>query len=271
MPEFIFGLNTSTIRPAPLLDKIRIAARAGYRAIELWVDDVQEYLGKGHKLAEVRHALDDAGLDRPSMISLRGWCSAEEAKWREAMDDARRRLELARELGAQRIVASPPREDVAHELAVERYGQILELSCAEGVPASLEFLGFVEGINTLDKAWSICAAVGSADGTITPDAWHMFRGGSSPRALDAVPADHISCFHWNDAPATPARVQQTDADRVYPGDGILDLKQIARQLREKEYHGAVTLELFNRKYWEQDPLAVATTGLKRMQQSMLGG
>ena len=34
MSEFLYCLNTSTIRPTPLLEKIRIAGEAGYTAIE---------------------------------------------------------------------------------------------------------------------------------------------------------------------------------------------------------------------------------------------
>ena len=266
--SFRYGLNTSTIRPASLMDKIRIAAQAGYDAIELWINDVEDFVEAGHKLSEVRAALDDGGLERASMISLRDWCVEDEAKAKAAFDVARRRLDTARELGVKRFVAGPPREKVPRELAVERYGQLLEISVAAGVPASLEFLGFVAGINTLEEAWAICAAVGSPDGTITPDAWHMFRGGSDEATLDEIPADHISCFHWNDAPAEPERSEQTDAHRVYPGDGIMDLKGLAERLSRKGFDGVLSLELFNREYWKHDPAKVAETGLAKMKRSV---
>ena len=271
MPNsFRYGLNTSTIQPAGLMDKIDIAARAGYQAIELWINEVEDYLADGNELSELRKALDDRGLERPSMISLRDWCVEDASEAAAALEVARRRLDTARGLGVKRIVAGPPRGKVPQSLAVERYGQILELSVARGVPASLEFLGFVEGINTLEKAWAICAAVGSPEGTITPDAWHMFRGGSNFATLDDIPADHISCFHWNDAPATPPRTEQTDADRVHAGDGIMDLAALAGTLNEKGFDGVLSLELFNRTYWKQDPFAVAETGLAKMQQSVEG-
>ena len=139
---------------------------------------------------------------------------------------------------------------------------------ARGVPASVEFLGFVEGINRLEDAWAIAAGTHQSTATVTPDAWHMFRGGTDWAVLDAIPADHISCFHWNDAPAEPPRVEQNDSHRVYPGDGILDLKKLANQLRAKDWHGALTLELFNPTYWAQDPLEVARTGLAKMRESV---
>jgi sugar phosphate isomerase/epimerase len=262
MAAFTFGLNTSTIRPASLLEKIAIAGETGYEAIEMWAPDVEQHLEAGYKLTDVAKALDDQGLARPSMIALWGWCDPDDAKRAKSLDQCQRRLDMAKALGVKRIVAGPPGEDVPYDFAVEQYGRILEMSCERGVPASLEFLGFVAGINTLEKAWSICGAVGNPQGTVTPDIWHMFRGGTRPDALDAVPADHISCFHWNDAPAAPARQEQNDSHRVYPGDGIVDIRLITRQLRKKEYEGCLTLELFNPHYWKEDLRLVARTGLE---------
>lgn len=268
MSDFLYGLNTSTIQPASLMDKIRVTAEAGYDAIELWINDVEAYVDQGHPLSDVRRALDDRGLLRPSMISLRDWCDPDQTKFDAALDVARRRLDMARELGVVRIVAGPPRGKVPLEVAVDRYRELLEVSIAHGVPASVEFLGFVEGVHTLEFAWAICAGAAMAEGTITPDAWHMYRGGSNFQTLDEIPPDHISCFHWNDAPAQPAREQQDDSHRVYPGDGIMDLKALADQLRAKDWHGVLSLELFNRDYWKQDPLSVAQTGLAKMKQSI---
>jgi sugar phosphate isomerase/epimerase len=268
MADFLFGLNTSTIRPASLMDKIRITHEAGYDAIELWIEDVEKYQAEGHPASDVRKALDDAGLQRPSMISLRDWCEPDETKFRAALDVAKRRLDVARELGVERIVAGPPRGKVPLEVAVARYNELLELSVQRGVPASVEFLGFVEGINRLEDAWAIAAGTAQSTATVTPDAWHMFRGGTDWAVVDSIPGDHISCFHWNDAPAEPPRAEQNDSHRVYPGDGILDLKKLADQLRAKDWHGVLSLELFNPSYWAQDPLEVARTGLAKMRESV---
>lgn len=268
MADFLFGLNTSTIQPISLMDKIRIAGEAGYDAIELWINDVEKYVESGGKLADVSKALDDRRLLRPSMISLRDWCVEDEAKFQAACEQAQRRLEMAYRLGVRRIVAGPPGGKIARSAAIDRYGKILELSLEFRVPASLEFLGFVEGINTIEEAWAICGGVGRAEGTITPDIWHMFRGGSKWETLDDIPGEHISCFHWNDAPAEPEQTKQTDADRVHPGLGILNLKRVADQLRAKGWRETLSLELFNRSYWAEDPLEVARRGLEMMKRSI---
>lgn len=268
MSKLTFGLNTSTIRPAGPREKIEITAKAGYEAIEMWVSDIDQYVKDGGKVSDLRKLLDDLSLARPSMIMLGGFYVADEVAFGKAIEECKRRLQMAADLGIKRIVASPPREVVERKLAIDRYGKLLEVSQGFGVPASVEFLGFVDGINTLEEAWAICAGPGNPAATVTPDIWHMFRGGTNLTTLDQVPADHISCFHWNDAPREPARLEQNDSHRVYPGDGIMPLKQIADQLRKKGWEGCLTLELFNPSYWKEDPLAVAKIGLAKMKASV---
>ena len=65
-------------------------------------------------------------------------------------------------------------------------------------------------------------------------------------------------------PAEPARAEQTDADRVYPGDGILDLGEMISILKDAGYTGVISLELFNPSYWAEDAAEVARIGLEKM-------
>src|SRR4028119_2021393 len=47
MNPSLYCLNTSTIKPTPLLEKFEIAGRLGYGALEPWNDEITEYLGRG--------------------------------------------------------------------------------------------------------------------------------------------------------------------------------------------------------------------------------
>ena len=66
------------------------------------------------------------------------------------------------------------------------------------------------------------------------------------------------------ADAKPPRAEITDAQRIYPGDGIAPFKTLLRDLHQIGFRGMLSLELFNREYWQQDALAVARTGLDKM-------
>ena len=68
----------------------------------------------------------------------------------------------------------------------------------------------------------------------------------------------------NDYPADPPREKINDAARVYPGDGVAPITEILRTVLANGFQGALSLELFNRDYWKQDPEVVLRTGLEKM-------
>jgi len=265
MAQFQLGLNTSTIRPARLMDKIRIAAETGYSAIELWNDDLTTYEEQGGSLADVKRALDDYGLLVPTVIAFHGWLNTTGTVHQAAIEEAKRRMAQAAAVGSTYIISSPPREVADLQLGGKNYRELLELGRAFGVKPAMEFLGFVDGVNQVKHAWEVMEVAAHPDSTIVLDPFHIYRGGGEIADMQGIPGDKIAVFHFNDAPAQPAREAQTDADRVYPGDGILDLGQMIAMLKAAGYTGVISLELFNPNYWAQAPAEVARIGLEKMQ------
>ena len=72
----------------------------------------------------------------------------------------------------------------------------------------------------------------------------------------------------NDYPDDPPRDTIGDAHRVYPGDGVAPLSKILRDVHDAGFRGMLSLELFNRDYWKQEPLDVARTGLEKMRSAV---
>ncbi len=264
MNPFVYCLNTSTIRPTPLLDKIRIAGQAGYAAIEPWNDEITEYIERGGSMAELKKAVAGAGLRVVSVIALHGWVTADGPARAQALEECRRRMAQAAELESPYIVASPPREVVDVARAGNRFGELLGLADELGVVPSMEFLGFVDGVNTLATALAIARSTGDRRATVVADVFHMIRGGGSVDDLLMLKGPELACFHINDVPAAPDPRTQTDADRVMVGEGIADLPRVIANLRSIDYHGPISLELFNRELWTQDPLEVVSRGLERI-------
>ncbi len=230
MSEFLYCLNTSTIRPTPLLEKIRIAGAAGYQAIEPWNDEVTEYLSKGGTLDTLRRALSDAGLKVVSMIALHGWIGADGDEKVKVFEECRRRMDQAAALGSPYIVASPPRTVVDLDRASARFAELLALGRGAGVLPTMEFLGFSEGVNSLSTARTIAFGSGAADATIVADVFHMIRGGGSVDDLLEIKGSRIANFHINDLPAEPPPTTQSDPDRVMVGEGIADLPRVIANL-----------------------------------------
>ncbi len=263
---FTLCLNTSTIKPQPMLDKIRLTAEAGFAGIELWLNDVYEYVGQGGEVRDIEKALSDWGLIVPCTIALRGWAEAAEAEYPHVLEEAKRRLELAARLGSPWLVCSPPGDPCDMRQITRRYGDLLQLGRQVGVKPTFEYISFLKSVFRLDQAWQVVQDVQDPDATLVLDAFHTWNSGGTLEDLRQIPAERISHYHVDDAAAEIPAGRQLDADRVMPGDGVIDLAAEVRLLREIGYQGTVSLELFNPSLWQDDPREVLRLGLERMRQ-----
>jgi sugar phosphate isomerase/epimerase len=266
MTSLTFCLNTSTIKPQPLLEKIRLVADAGFRGVELWINDIYEYIGQGGEVRDVEKALSDYGLIVPCTIAVRNWGEASELEYHLALDEAKRRLELASRLGSPYLVATPPREPCDTAQLTARYKDLLELGRSAGCKPTFEYISFFGSAFKLSHAWEVVQQVDDADATLIYDSFHTWNSDSSLAELRQIPANRISHWHIDDAHPEMAATTQTDPNRVMPGDGQIDLAAEIAIMREIGYSGTVSLELFNRELWDQDPVDVLRIGYDRMQQ-----
>lgn len=264
MPRFRYCLNASTIRPTPILDKIRVAAQAGYEAIELWHDDIDHYLASGGSLKDIRNALADHHLTVPTTIMLKGWCEPDGPAYEQGLAECQRRLEQAAVLGALHAIAGPPLGEVDVGLACQRYGELLELGIGMGVRPAMEYLGFARQINTIADALQIVRGCRHEAATIVLDPFHDYRGGGGHEDIAKLDPGQIAVCHFNDAPASPPAAQQSDPDRVMPGEGVVPLRRFISLLDQIGYDRWLSLELFREDLWKMDPLQVARQGLAAM-------
>ena len=128
----------------------------------------------------LKRALADAGLKVVSVIALHGWITADGAEHERVLDECRRRMAQAVELGSPYIVASPPQEVVDSEPLPSTGSPSCSRSATQlGVIPSMEFLGFVDGIKNVASAWAIASGTGDPRATVVADVFHMIRGGGS--------------------------------------------------------------------------------------------
>ncbi len=264
MPDFMYCLNASTIRPATLLQKIDVAGRAGYAGIELWHDDIDAHLAAGGTIRDIVSALVEYDLRVPTTIYLKGWFETTGDEHMRELQECRRRMEQSVAVGAEHVIAGPPAGCADHDQGARHYRELLELGLSLGVKPAMEFLGFVDDINTIEDALEIVEKAGHPAGTLVLDPFHIFRGGGSAESISRLRPEQIAVCHFNDAPASPPRAQQHDRDRVYPGEGHLDLRRMLDLLRGIGYRRWLSLELFREDLWAKPPLEVARVGLEKM-------
>ncbi len=264
--KFFYSLNTSTIsgRSPGIKTYIDIAAEAGYDYIEVWVRDVQAYIDEGNSAFSLKSYIEDKGIKVVSAIGFAPWMTGGEAGFSQMEME----MYMLAAIGCPRIAAPPagvdPTEPLDLFMAGEKYAELLELGRRTGVMPQLEFWGASEVLWHMGQVLFIAAVANDPDTRILPDVYHMFRGGSGYDTLKMLNGNLIDLFHMNDFPGNIPRLQQNDADRVYPGDGVAPMQQILTDLNRMEGEKVLSLELFNREYWEKDPGEVARTGLEKM-------
>ncbi|MGL6075644.1 MAG: sugar phosphate isomerase/epimerase family protein [Fimbriiglobus sp.] len=283
-PPFGYCLNTSTVRNAegksrPLVELIKIASDAGYTAIEPWISEIQDYQKSGGTLPDLKKRFADAGLAVPDAIGFAEWIVADEARRKRGLETAKRDMDLVQQIGGLRVAAPPvgatggtsKRDDpkasepiIDLVAAADRYRQLFELGATMGITPIVEVWGFSKTLSRLGETVLVAAESGVKGAAVLPDIYHLYKGGSGFNGLKLLSPTSIGIFHVNDYPKIE-RGTIVDADRVYVGDGVAPTVEIVQTLIAIGYKGFLSVELFNREYWKQDPLTVAKTAREKLE------
>jgi len=265
--KFRFSLNTSTISGQKLgIEKyIDIAARAGYDCIEPWIGDLKAYTSNGGSLRALKKLLDDSNLSAINAIGFAPWMTDDADQRKAGFAQMREEMQMMAELGCPRIAAPAAGVRTLPDLFTvgERYQQLVALGREMGVTPLLEFWG-ASVFHHVGQAMMAMAVANDPNVRLLADVYHLYRGNSGFENLKMIDGNMIEVFHMNDYPGDIPREKMEDKDRIYPGDGVAPLKQIIADLQAMEGEKILSLELFNREYWKQDPLTVAKTGLAKM-------
>jgi sugar phosphate isomerase/epimerase len=271
---FRFCLNTATIRGQKLgiLKEIEVAGQAGYDAIEPWVDSIEEYQKGGGTLSDLRKRIADSGLSVESAIGFPEWIVDDDLRRNKGMERARREMDLVAQIGGKRFAAPPagatdlPKLELSR--AAERYLALLEAGDKMGVVPQLELWGFSKNMNRLSECVAVAMETGHAKACVLADIFHLYKGGSQIQGLGLLGPRAIHVLHMNDFPGDPPREKIDDSYRIFPGDGTGPVTEILGLLHRCGGQKILSVELFNRKYWADNPLTVARNGLAKMKDAV---
>lgn len=258
-------LDTATIRPASLKEKVRIAAKAGYDAIEPWDGELQKFEADGGNLKDLGKEIKDSGLFVPSVIGLWNAIPPTQELWDKSLADTRNRMRMASDIGAQHIQTIPNTigQNYNQKWAADRYRDIIEMGINDyKLNPALVFVKYFP-VKTMGQAVGIALDANHPKAMVIPDVYHMYISEGGFEGIKLLRGDMIAIFQFNDAPSSPQLDQLNDSHRVYPGDGILPLTQIFKDLKGTGFKGCISLEMYNPEYWKEDLMMVAETGLRK--------
>jgi sugar phosphate isomerase/epimerase len=265
----LLSLNTATIsKQWTLAQAIEGCARHGIRGIAPWRDKLAAMGVRQAARAIKAHGLTVTGLCRGGFFTAKDW-----------LDDNRRAIEEAHEIGAQclvLVVGGLPKgsKDLgrARERVKECISMILPEARQAGVPLAIEPLHPMQAaeracVNTLEQALDICDALGD-DGRsaqcalgVAVDVYHVWWDPKLEQQIRRAGRKRILAYHICDW-LVPTRDLLND--RGMMGDGVIDLPRIRSWVEDAGYAGMHEVEIFSElDWWRRDPDEVLRTGKER--------
>jgi 2-keto-myo-inositol isomerase len=269
--KFTYCLNMSTIRGQNLgfMKELKTAAAAGFHSVEIWMDSMQQYLQNGGSIRDVKTSLNDLGLKVEDCISFNKWIVDDPAVRQQGIENMKREMEMLAQIGCKRMAATgmgTTDNDIPNlDVIASRYRTILDIGDSFGVVPQIEMWGFLKNLQDVAEVVYIAMQSRHPAARVLLDVFHLYRGNTSLETLSLMDPNAVEMFHMNDYPPGFPYQTITDADRIYPGDGIAPIKQtLSILLRNRKTPLVLSTELFNKIYYQQGALTVAKTSLEKM-------
>ncbi len=266
MPTAELSLNLATVRKQwTLREAVAGAARHGFAGIAPWRDMVQE-AGP----AEAGRVVRDSGL-RVTGYCRGGLFPAADAAGRQAsVDDNKRMIDEAAEIGAECIViigGGLPKGSrdlpAARKMFAEGLAAVLPHARAAKIPLALEPMHPMYAadrgcITTIAEMTDLCDALGDGLG-LAVDTYHVWWDPNLAREL-ARAGKRIISHHICDW-LVPTRHMLND--RGMMGDGVIDFKAIRRMIEAAGYTGIQEVEIFSEDWWARPGDEVLRVAMER--------
>jgi sugar phosphate isomerase/epimerase len=257
--QMLLAMHQNTSRAAGFRGSLEGWARAGIQYVEL-NDRMLDGFLESDTLAGARNLLGDLGLTPVSAAATLQDIWIPGPARAESLETWRRRCDQFANLGLQKIY-SPSltnRPVSAEDFAAtpDCIREAGEIAGDYNLTAMIEFLRTSTHLATLPSALQMIR--GAAHPNVRPmlDFFHFWSGLSKFDDLDLLEPGELAHAHFQDLLDGPRELIDNNS-RLIPGDGIAPVVRILRKLAEKEYDGALSVELFRAEWVRGDPYQVA--------------
>ncbi len=268
--KMLLAMHQNTSSAAGFRGSLEGWARAGIEYVELNAGLLDGFL-ENDTLGGARTLLDDLGQTPVcAAVTLPDlWLPGPQ---REAsLESWRMRCEQFASLGLSRIY-SPSitfREVTADDFDATPAAirEVAVIASEYDLLCMIEFLRNSNHLATLGSALNMIRAADHPSVRPMIDFFHFWAGLSKLEDLDLLEAGELEHCHFQDLLDAPRELTD-NSYRLIPGDGVAPLDAIISKLAEKEYNGALSVELFRQELVNGDPYQVATE-IKRKAETVM--
>jgi 4-hydroxyphenylpyruvate dioxygenase len=248
-----------------LEDKLASAAKAGFRAVEIFENDLTFFRGKPR---DARLLAADLGLAIVALQPLRDFEAMLEPTRAKNFERAARKLDLMDELGARLLcVCSNVAPDAVDNTsrAAEDLAELADLARQRGMRIGYEALAWGRWVKDWTAAWEIVRAADRDNLGIVLDSFHICVRGNPIDPIASLPAEKIALVQVADAPALVMDPLSLSRHyRCYPGQGDYPIVDYLDAVTRSGYRGPLSLEIFNDQFRGASAAAIAIDGMRSL-------
>lgn len=248
-------LHTITTKPWSIEEAARNYAANGVKGITVWRDALT-----GRNIKQTGQMLRDHDLSIVSLCRGGFFPNIDSTKRNLALDDNRRAIEEASELGTKQIVlvcgADPAQslEDSRKQIQ-DGIAAILPEASAAGIKLAIEplhpmYADTRSAINTLAQANDITEALNSPWVGVAVDVYHLWWDPNLEKEIKRCGNNNaLLAFHVCDwkSPTTDFL-----NDRGLMGEGCIPINKIRSWVEAAGFDGFNEVEIFSTEYWKRD-------------------
>ena len=258
--KMLLGMHQNTSRGAGYRGSLEGWARAGIQYVELNGGLLDRFL-ENDTLQAARRVLTDNGLTPVSAAAGLPDLWIPGPARTASLEAWRRRCEQFASLGLQKIYSPSVtnRPVTADDFAAtpDCLRETAEIAREHNLTCMIEFLRTSTHLATLTSALTVIREADHPNLRPMLDFFHFWSGLSKFEDLDLLEPGELAHAHFQDLLDTPRELINNDS-RLIPGDGIAPVVRILQKLAEKQYTGALSVELFRAEYVRGDPVQVGT-------------
>ena len=258
--KMLLSIHQNTSRAAGYRGSLEGWAKAGIQYVELNGRLLDAFL-ENETLPVAGRVLTDLGLTPVSAAAGLPDIWIPGPARVASLETWRRRCEQFASLGLQKVYSpsSTNRRVTADDFAAtpDCIRETGEIAREHNLTAMIEFLRTSTHLATLTSSLKVIREAAHPNVRPMLDFFHFWSGLSKFDDLDLLEPGELAHAHFQDLLDTPSELINNDS-RLIPGDGIAPVVRIIRKLAEKQYTGALSVELFRAEYVQGDPFEVAT-------------
>ena len=248
-------IHTITTKPWNIETAAQNFSAAGVTGITVWRDALE---GRGIK--KTGQLIRDTGLSIVSLCRGGFFPSIDPLKRKASIDDNRRAIEEAAELGTSMIVlvcGADPKQSLEDSRKQIRDGiaAVLPDAKAAGVKLAIEplhpmYADTRSAINTMAQANNMAIELNSPLVGVAVDVYHLWWDPALEQEIKRCGENnHLFAFHicdWN--------VPTSDFlnDRGLMGEGCIPVRKIRSWVEATGFNGFYEVEIFSNKFWKED-------------------